>query len=407
MLVVALSLIGEVLLFTPLTPGVVGWDFNSAYEAARTILHGGNPYLGEYVNAPSLALLAVPLTILPEPLAYLVFVIGSIAAIGVLSGLLARAMGWSQPILVAVLVTTSWTATLSFYLGKPEPLLFAASAGAVLLIWRGALFWAGALVGFLLVKPTVTWPILVFLALALWPERRAVARYLGGLAASTVIFVGLGFWDIPRWISAVLHYSKQIGSQGTMAGLDGLLHVFPAQWGFGTGLSSPFTWGVLAIGLVGLAWVARRVATPGAWSDSRVRVAWAAALPVAIWILVTPYAHTYDDVFLIPLLLLIVGADAHEVRRPVVAVAALALAIFPGMNERGMFLEGGPSLAPLAAMLLVALGVLSMRVGGPPGDHLALAGGDGGPRGGRAGGAGLCSGGAPTPAVTSRTASRP
>lgn len=273
-------------------------------------------------------------------------------------------MGWSQPVLLAVVVTTSWTALFGFYLGKPEALLFAATAGAVLLIWRGAPFWAGTLAGFLIVKPTVTWPVLVFLALALWPERRAVARYLGGLVASTVIFMGLGSWLIPQWLPAVLHYSKQIGSQEAIAGLDGLLHVLPAQWGFGTGLTSPFTWGILAIGLVGLGRLAQRVATPGAWGDSRSRVAWAAALPVAIWLLVTPYAHTYDDVLLIPLLLLVVGADAHQVRRPVVAVAALSLAILPATSGLGIFLQG-PSLAPLAAMLLVLLGTLSLRSGGP------------------------------------------
>ncbi len=359
---VSLGFIGELLLSTPLTRNSVGFDFNHMYEAALAILHGGKPYLGAYVNAPNLAVLAVPLTLLPESLAYLVFVVGSIAAISVLSGLLARAMEWSRPVLVAMLVTTSWTAIFGFYLGKPEALLFAAAAGGVLLIWRGAFFWAGALVGFLLVKPTVTLPVLVFLALALWPERRAIARYLGGLLASTVIFLGLGCWLIPQWLSAVFRYSKQIGSQEAIAGLSGLLHVFPAQWGFRTGLSSPFTWGILAIGLVGLGWVAQRIATPGAWSDSRARVAWAAALPVAMWVLVTPYAHTYDDVLLIPLLLLVVGADAHEVRRPVIAVAVLALAILPATGELGTILEG-PSLAPLAAMLLVALGVQSVRAG--------------------------------------------
>jgi len=251
------------------------------------------------------------------------------AASSVLAGLLARAMGWSHQVLVAVLVTTSWTAVFGCYVGKPEALLFAATAGAVLLIWRGALFWAGLLAGFLIVKPTVTWPVFVFLALALWPERRAVARYLGGLALSAVLFVGLGGWLIPQWLLAVARYSKRVGSQEAIAGLDGLLHVFPAQWGLGIGLSSPFTWGILAIGLVGLGWLAQRVATPDTWRDSRARVAWAAALPVAIWVLVTPYAHTYDDVLLIPLLLLVVGADAHEVRRPVVAAAVLALATVP------------------------------------------------------------------------------
>lgn len=219
---VSLGFIGELLLSTPLTRNSVGFDFNHMYEAALAILHGGKPYLGAYVNAPNLAVLAVPLTLLPESLAYLVFVVGSIAAISVLSGLLARAMEWSRPVLVAMLVTTSWTAIFGFYLGKPEALLFAAAAGGVLLIWRGAFFWAGALVGFLLVKPTVTLPVLVFLALALWPERRAIARYLGGLLASTVIFLGLGCWLIPQWLSAVFRYSKQIGSQEAIAGLSAM-----------------------------------------------------------------------------------------------------------------------------------------------------------------------------------------
>ena len=374
----SLGFIGEVLLRTPLTPSVAGVDFDHMYGAARAIVHGGSPYLGVYVNAPSLALLAVPLVTLPEPLAYLVFVVGSIAAISVLSGLLARGMGWSQPAIVAALVTTSWSAVFGFYAGKPEALLFAAAAGAVLLSWRRAFFWAGTLAGFLLVKPTITWPVLVFLALALWPERRAVARYLGGLLVSAVIFVGLGCWLIPEWLSAVLHYSKQIGSQEGVAGLDGLLHVFPAQWGFGTGFASPVTWGILAVGLVGLGWVAQRIATPGAWSGPRARVAWAAALPLAIWVLVTPYAHTYDDVLLVPLLLLVVGADAHEVRRPVIAAAVLALAILPATGELGTVLEG-PSLAPLAAMLLVALGVRYVQVGGGRGAGSALPHGAGGP----------------------------
>lgn len=229
--------------------------------------------------------------------------------------------------------------------------------------------------GVLLLKPTVTWPIFVFLAIALWPERRAVARYLGGLAASAVIFIGLGFWDIPRWILAVLHFSKQIGSQQAMAGLDGLLHLAPAQWGLGTGLASPATWGILAIGLVGMGWLARRVANPAVWASPSARVAWAAALPVVIWILVTPYAHTYDDIFLVPLLMLLVGTDGHKARRLVVAAAVLAVAILPALGQIGIAMSG-PSLAPLAALLLVILGVQSM--GSARGPRTPPDGSDGG-----------------------------
>jgi hypothetical protein len=71
---------------------------------------------------------------------------------------------------------------------------------------------------------------------------------------------------------------------------------------------------VIAVAIMGMvifgAWL---VASP-AWSGVTEvgRISWAVSVPVGMWLVATPYAHSNDDLLLLPLLVLTLGRDVRR-----------------------------------------------------------------------------------------------
>ena len=219
------------------TPNWTPVDFFHTFGAARAILSGSPPFRAGYIDLPSLAVLLIPLTLVPKWAADWLFTALTGAAVWGGSALFAETMGWAKPWIVALAVVSSWTCTYGMFVGQPEGLLFADAVAAIALARRGTLFWAGVAAGALVIKPTLTWPIPVFLLLTVWHERRALLAYVRGLALSAGACVALGAWVLPSWFAAAVHFSRGVGRQQTVLSLDGLLRLAPSSWGIELGYS--------------------------------------------------------------------------------------------------------------------------------------------------------------------------
>lgn len=358
----------DVVLQAHSTPNWTPIDFGHTYIASRAIMSGRQPFRAGYIELPSLAVLVVPLTIIPEWGAYWLFTALTAAAVGVASAILAMWMGWSRPWLVALAIVTSWTSVYGMYLGQPEGLLFADAILTIALARRGLLFWAGIAAGALIIKPTVTWPIPLFLLLSFWHQRRALLSYARGLALSVLAFMAPGAWVLPAWFSAAVHFSSGVGRQQTLLSLDGLLRLVPSTWGLGTGILSPGPLVILALGLGLLGWMAKTVLMTAYRPGESPVLDWAIWLPVAVWVAVTPYDHTYDELFVAPLILLVAGTNGIRLSQPHVAASLLAAVVLPATGTVGLFLSG-PSLAPLGVAAFVTLGVFAFRANLSPPDR--------------------------------------
>ncbi|HUY08071.1 MAG TPA: glycosyltransferase 87 family protein [Candidatus Dormibacteraeota bacterium] len=310
-------------------PGVDFWAF---YRAAREMLSGGSPYAAkEFVSAPALAVVLEPLARLPFWDAYWVF----LAVTGLLGATAAlffgRELGWKHPELIAAGGFVAWVGFSSLLQGQIEALLLAVLLGSLVLMLRGRMLAAGLVLGLFWLKPDVMWPAVLFAGVALWPEWRALARYLTGLGLTSAAFVGLGAGFLPEWIHALTGLGAGAGGQPDLAGLPVLLEAAPRAWGLGTGFHSPVTWVLLAVALASLAWLAFRIATGSRWQrlPPDRRLLWAVGLSLGIWLLVTPYSHPYDDLLALPLLVIVIGRDAVWTGKWGPATALLLMAVAP------------------------------------------------------------------------------
>src|ERR1700681_431306 len=139
-------------------------DFRAFYCAGKVVAQGANPYLTEPLRTceatagppgepavlrpvalpaplpPYALLLFVPFALMPFPLAaacYGALLIGSMTLAGALLQRVTRMSG-----IVLTLVFAPITATVTFYVGQPVPLVLAALAAAALLVRNGR--WAAA-----------------------------------------------------------------------------------------------------------------------------------------------------------------------------------------------------------------------------------------------------------------------
>ena len=139
-----------------------------------------------------------------------------------------------------------------------------------------------------------------------------------------------------EWWAAVVQFGHTIaGGQYDLAGLPALAAAAPRSWGLSPGLLQPSTLAVLALGLLAMLGLAVWMLTSPDWSRVTLvgRVTWAVALGMGIWLVVTPYAHTNDDLLLVFLLMLTVGRDARRVHGLglwlSLAVVTLLLLVWP------------------------------------------------------------------------------
>ncbi|HVC22107.1 MAG TPA: glycosyltransferase family 87 protein [Candidatus Dormibacteraeota bacterium] len=321
----------------PARPAGLAVDYRVFYAASELMARGGNPYhLGalqaaeqaalaypersaapnSFVDPPIAAWLLVPLSRLSYWVSYGVLTVVGILLVALTLTLLARDLGWRHTGVLVGAAMVSWIGLLGLLDGQFDAILFAALAGSMLLAWHERSLAAGLVLGVTLIKPTLLWPVPIFILLALWPDRRRVLEFAGGYLLVAVLFL-LASWSLlASWWHALALFARGIGTvQPDLAGLPGLLAAAPASWRLSPGLTAPATLATVCVGLACMAvfgvWMMispdwRRVSPVG-------RVTWAVALPVGIWLLATPYAHPNDDLLLLPLFMLTVGRDARRV----------------------------------------------------------------------------------------------
>jgi len=335
----------------PPRPGGLADDYRVFYAASELISRGANPYhlgilqaaeqaanhyssfnsvLDTFVDPPITAWGLVPLTHLPFWLSYAILTAVGVCLLVLTITLLARDLGWRHTTILAGSVVVSWIGLLGLLAGQFDAILFAALAGSMLLAWHERSFAAGLVLGLTLLKPTLLWPVPVFMFLALWPDRKRALHFATGFLLVAAGFLTVSWPLLVSWVHQLRVFGSAVGSQQPdLAGLPGLLGAAPHAWGLGTGFSAPVTIVVVATALASMVvfavWMMvspdwRRVSPVG-------RVTWAVALPVGIWLLATPYAHPNDDLLLLPLFMLTVGRDARRVHGLGLGLSAATLVL--------------------------------------------------------------------------------
>ncbi|MGC2295928.1 MAG: glycosyltransferase family 87 protein [Candidatus Dormiibacterota bacterium] len=336
----------------PPRPSGLAGDYRVFYAAAEVISRGGNPYslsqlhlaenwgqalagfnavINTFVDPPATAWVLVPLSKLAFWLSYGVLTGLGVLVVAVTITLLARDLGWRHTSILAAAVLVSWIGLLGLLSGQLDALLFAALAGSMLLAWHERSLAAGCVLALTLLKPTVLWPVPVFMFLALWPDRRRAVRFAAGFLLIGALFVLASWSHLSTWWHSVGVFASGVGNrQPDLAGLPGLLGAAPRSWGLGTGITAPTTLLLVAVAVAAMASFATWMMISPDWRRVSLvgRVTWAAALPMGIWLLAIPYAHPNDDLLLLPLFMLTVGRDARRVHGLGLGLSAAATVLF-------------------------------------------------------------------------------
>jgi hypothetical protein len=198
----------------------------------------------------------------------------------------------------AVLLTGSYPVVQALYLQQPVLIVAALLAAAFAFIARGALWSAGFVLAWAMIKPQVTLPLAAWLmlwSLARWKQRRALALSFG--ATMAFLFIAserlLPGW-LWEWRAAVAAYSRYAAATPSH------LEIFFGQTG-GFLVSA-----ALIIIVSALCWRAR-LALP---DDGRFKLV--APLILASILVLNPLWREYDVLLLLPAALLLIGKLAGE-----------------------------------------------------------------------------------------------
>jgi glycosyl transferase family 87 len=174
---------------------------SAGFPAPQNTIHPG----GTFINPPLLAWLWVPLVTFPEPVAYVIWTIVSLAAL-VWAWYLAAPYRGLGKIAILLAGIALWPVMEAFYFGQPTMLVLALIATAWWLLRRDRMVWGGiALALATTLKPQVVLMVPVcLLAAGRW---RPLVSYalaggvIAGLSALSLGSAGLqDFWQTLQWI---------------------------------------------------------------------------------------------------------------------------------------------------------------------------------------------------------------
>lgn len=354
-----------------LIPHIRSDAFSVYYAAATALRTGSTPYplsasepvQETFVNLPWVAMLFVPVSLLPYS--------AGVAVWATISGILSMfsacvvtvALGWRRWWVFAGVTAVSGVLWRCLISGQLDGLALALETMALIFCMRRrAALCGGFSVAAALLKPQVLCLLPLALFIVLGRERLARSFVLGGLAAASLL-VGVPEMLFPElllgWIRGVVRTTAAIPKiQGDLAGVPGLLRLLPSAWHMASP-TSPASLAIFAVGLTAIGWVLWVAATRGGPPDSpdRTWVIWAAMTPVAIWFLVAPfYLLTPDMLVLVPLVAVVVGPDGTKLRTASVTITVLSLCVLPEVSVLVSPSDAfGPwSLAGAATLALVA-----------------------------------------------------
>jgi hypothetical protein len=294
-----------ILLTRSFTTGM-GQDFTSLYVAALAWLHGYSPYTSQApvhlaaalhvrwqgdMEQPLLLAVFAPLAALPPYAAFVVYVLLQDVLISGGALLLAHALDYRHPRLLALAFVASPPAFLVDYYGQIGALVYAVATLAWWARRRGHAATLGLAVAASLVKPQLG--LCTALPLMWGAPRRAWLAMGAGcaslLGASLAILGPAGSLDYLRVLHAFSASSMSLQSGSDGLGLASLYQAWLAPQS-----SALLTQGVtIVVTLAILALVVRWRARP---PTSTI------ALLVPLLVLVLPYSHQYDSIVLLPAL---------------------------------------------------------------------------------------------------------
>jgi hypothetical protein len=318
-------------------------DFQTFLAASHRLLAGLPLYGGRFVSPPELAVVLVPLTVVPLPVAYALFVAASIGVLAWGTGSYARELGlnrWGTGLAV-VLCPQGWWGLM---LGQPDSLLVGLLLLAIVSVRHQRWAVAGAIGPWLLLKPDLTWPVVPLLVAATWKDALARRQLAAGLALGAITFLMMAGWLLLGWATGLAHFGGRSHFQELLSGLPDLiggeLRAAPAH----QILASPFTWAIVGAGVAVMA-AAGIFAGRRAMSSSQ-RAEWMLLVPLAIWIATSPYLHAEDALFAVPLALRLADSGSAWFRLPVLFIL-LPWVVFPTWG----------ALAAIPALGLAAAGI--------------------------------------------------
>jgi hypothetical protein len=211
-------------------------------------------------------------------------------------GLWLRVLRWRPPLVgvatCVVLTLGSFPAAQGIKLQQLSLLVAALLAGSAACVASGFLFCGGALLALATIKPQLAWPLvawLVFWALSDWRVRRRVLLGFGTLTAFLLAGAEIilpGWWRM--FAHAVGQYHRYTQNESVLDQL------FP--WAFAGKI-------LAAIAVLGCAFLLWRLRSEGA---DAVNFGRASAMVMALTVLVVPMYAPYNQVLLLPAILVLV-----------------------------------------------------------------------------------------------------
>lgn len=315
--------------------------------AAQRLTHGHPLYQMGFVSPPEWALALAPLSMIPFWGAAVLFIAASAGALLWSGWRAARWLGLA-PLPTGLAAVASPMGWWGLMLGQPDALLTALLLELILALGTRRWRLAGIITPWLLLKPDVTWPVVLCVPIALSSERAVRRSYLRAWLPSFAAFVLLGGWLIPSWGVALARFGQHSHFQPVLAGLPALVGgelsaATPRQI-----LTSPAGLTAAMAGLLVMIWVATRW---GRQLPTASRAVWMATVPLAIWVTVSPYVHNYDVLFLMPLALLLLTRGPRW-SAAALGLALLPLVVFPTLGALAAISSG--TVAAAGAMALLA-----------------------------------------------------
>ncbi len=294
-----------------------GTDFNIFYAAASLFWRHGNPYditqlfarelaifhptgnwraalaSEPYPQSPLFLVLLAPLLVVSPQLAYIVTACAiGLSIVGTLV-LLNRLFPVPNAFPRVLLLAISPTCLLGIHSGQIDALLLFAMVTAWLAVESRRFALGGALLSIALIKPNIFLaPIIMLLCLAY--RRGGARRYTIGLATgfviSSVMWSAIGGPDMSfQWIQGMASFRKHISG---FLPSDPLLTTLYAAW------MSPRASSIIAMALP-VFWLSSMLLV-WRYCRSHERQMWWLMFGLTTWIVITPHAHEYDDILVLP-----------------------------------------------------------------------------------------------------------
>ncbi len=377
-------------------PGT-GSDFLVFRSAALALERGGNPYHLSALDAAirstvpgvhhilpayafvypvwSLPLLFSWSTLVSLQVGYYLWFGINLVSVILAGRWLSEALGWKTKRWVVMTVALLPAALITYIVGQVDGILLGLVTVAILGITHERPLLAGVAVGLAVaLKVDVCWPLAFFVPLAALPNWKQAIHLLAAELGTGVICLGVPMLWFPWWFTSWLHrlvgFSHGVAAkQPDLAGVDGLIRLLPPELAPGSFAGNIGIAAVLFAGLFGMGWWGLRLYRGRSLANASLQhVAVAVTVPMSLWLLVSPYAHTDDTLLLIPLgLWLLSDAGGHPLRMKVITLFCLLVPpTYTLVAASWGLLDHAYSFTALGTAGLLALTLWALRF---PGSH--------------------------------------